>query len=121
MKGWEIAQKLSQFGSDVYKSLFSIVSIDQIPSEIPEHQFIISNLSTSQDLEGSHWIVLSNQGVPNIEVFDPLGLRRNKKLFNRFLPFKSIDINNFAVQESSSSSCSEFCIFYICNRFYNGM
>ena len=121
MKGYQIAEKLSQFGGEVYKSLAGIVAIDQIPKVISEHSFIVSNLSTSEDTLGSHWIVLSNQGEPNkIEVFDPLGLyKKNKSLFNKYLPFKAISINEYKVQSASSSSCSKFCIYYICNRTYN--
>ena len=121
MKGYQIAEKISRFGGEVYKALAGIVAIDQIPKVISEHTFIVSNLSTSEDKLGSHWIVLSNQGGTKIEVFDPLGLyKKNRSLFNKFLPFKAISINEYSVQSSSSSACSKFCIYYICNRTYNG-
>ena len=64
--------------------------------------------------------MFSNQGLPNIEVFDSLGLRRNRRIFNRYSPYKAIDINDFAVQDGNSNTCALFCIFYIINRFYNG-
>ena len=57
MQGFEIVQLISKFSSEVYKSLVGIVSIDQIPKNIPEHHYLISNLSTSLDSIGSHWIV----------------------------------------------------------------
>ena len=49
MRGFEIAQLLSKFGSEVYKSVFGILSIDQLPNSIPEQNFIVCNLSPSQD------------------------------------------------------------------------
>ena len=57
MKGYEIAQKLSEFGGEVYKSIYSIVALDQVPKNIPEQEYVISNLSTSGDSLGSHWMV----------------------------------------------------------------
>ena len=47
MKGWEIAKALSKSGP-VYEALLSVVSIDQIPKEIPLHTFVVCNLR--QDL-----------------------------------------------------------------------
>ena len=63
--------------------------------------------------------MISNQGTRTIEIFDPLGLRNNKALFKKYLPYESIDINDFSVQDSSSSSCALFCVYFICMRFFN--
>ena len=139
MYGYQIAEFLSKFGTEVYKSIFAITSIDKIPHTIPEHSFVVSNLSLSHQ-EGQHWIVsiifeinqfsfssyyflqvLSNQGVEKIEIFDSLGLRQNKNLYKKYLPFSSVTINDFAVQDKQSTSCSLFAIYYIINRFYNGI
>ena len=142
MKGFEVAETISKFSASVYKSLAGICSIDEIPNTIPFHNFLLVNLSPAKDSQGTHWIVsneialcfcqwefeqnlcnflqvLSNQGVKNIEVFDPLGLRTNKKLFEKYLPFKSIDINDYNVQDMKSSTCGQFCIYFICMRFFN--
>ena len=43
MKGWEIAKVLSKSGP-VYEALLSVVSIDQIPKNIPLHTFVVCNL-----------------------------------------------------------------------------
>ena len=48
MLGFEIAEKISQFGP-VYKSLQAIVSIDQIPSGLKFHNFFVVNLSLSKE------------------------------------------------------------------------
>ena len=56
----------------------------------------------------------------NIEVFDPLGLRSNQELFKKYLPFDSININDFNVQELNSNTCAHFCIYFLCMRFFNG-
>ena len=60
MKGFEIAQKLSSYGGEVYKSIYSIVSIDQVPRDIPEYEYVITNLSPSNEISGSHWLVRFN-------------------------------------------------------------
>ena len=58
--------------------------------------------------------------MKEIEIFEPLGLRKNTGLYKKYLPFKEIDINDFPLQSPESSSCASFCIYYIVNRFYNG-
>ena len=58
--------------------------------------------------------------MKNIEVFDPLGLRSNQELFKKYLPFDSIDINDYNVQELTSNTCAHFCIYFLCMRFFNG-
>ena len=50
LKGYEIAELLSKSGP-VYQALLGVVSIDQLPKSIDFHQFVVSNLSTS-DQEG---------------------------------------------------------------------
>ena len=47
--GYQIAEKLSEFGEAVYKSLQEIVCIDQCPKKIGLHQYIVCNLSISQN------------------------------------------------------------------------
>ena len=64
--------------------------------------------------------MVSNQGDKDYEVFEPLGLRSNKSLLEKYFPFKSVEINDYPVQKTDSTSCGKFCIFYICNRYYNG-
>ena len=130
MQGWEIAQKLSQFGP-VYKALSSVVSIDQIPTHIDYNHFIVVNLSPANSPgnllkiaalwqilmsfhhEGTHWISISNQGSQNFEIFDSLGIRSsNKKLFKKYLKAEGIEINHYPVQESTTSTCASFVIYY---------
>ena len=50
------AELIAKFG-DVYKNLQAIVSIDQIPETINEYNYVLSNLSKSNDSNGSHWMV----------------------------------------------------------------
>ena len=47
--GFEIAEKVSLFSSDLYKNLLGIFSIDNIPEEIPSHHFVIANLSRKEE------------------------------------------------------------------------
>ena len=60
MQGYQIAEKISQFGGSVYESLLGIFSIDQVPKSIPVDKFVICNLSLSNQ-SGSHWIVSLNK------------------------------------------------------------
>ena len=48
MYGFELAKALSYF-KDFYKKLTGIYSIDQLPAEIEENQFVIVNLSRSDE------------------------------------------------------------------------
>ena len=66
--------------------------------------------------------VVSNQGFGALELFEPLGLRNSTELFQKHLPstgFKEVEVNEFPVQQSDSKTCGQFCIFYICQRYYN--
>ena len=69
---------------------------------------------------GTHWIAIRSPGHHTLEVFDSLGLRNNEKLFKKFVKFEGMEINQYPVQESTSLTCAQFVIYYICNRFYNG-
>ena len=62
MYGYQIAQKLSKYSLHVYNNLQGIVSIDIIPKKIEYLKFLVVNLDKS-DEPGSHWVVLSNQGL----------------------------------------------------------
>ena len=140
MLGYQILEKISKYSEIVYQNIGGIFSIDQLPTEIPYNTFLICNQSIS-DHPGNHWLVrimkiistyiitifylsifkaLSNQGEGNIEVFDSLGLRENKKLYQRHMKFDGITINDFPVQKQDTSSCGNFVIYYICSRFFNG-
>ena len=139
MKGYELAEKLSRYDKSIYKSLVGIFSINETPKDIKFHQWAILNLSLTNE-PGSHWIVskwnidqknyrkkyyllcfqaISNQGVNTIEVFDSLGLRKNKNLYKKYFKFDGITINDYPVQKSTSNTCAKFVIYYICHRFYN--
>lgn len=62
MYGYEIAQKLSKYSLHVYNNLQRIVSIDHIPKKIEYLKFVVVNLDRS-DRPGTHWVVLSEQGL----------------------------------------------------------
>ena len=64
MKGFQIAQLLSKFGEEVYKSLLGIVAINELPETIPEYNYVVSNLSTNKHSAGSHWIVRKFYHLP---------------------------------------------------------
>ena len=69
-------------------------------------------LSTSEDIHGTHWIAISNQGNQNLEVFDSLGIRNYGKLYQKYMKVESIEINQHPVQEPTSSTCAQFVIYY---------
>ena len=65
LRGYEIAEKISNYSSQVYQALDGIVSIDEISKEIQFHHFQVVNLSPSSVASGSHWIV-SNERITNL-------------------------------------------------------
>ena len=47
--GFNIAEKISKFGSEVYQNLVGIYSIDKIPSEIAVNHYVVANLSKEEE------------------------------------------------------------------------
>jgi len=105
-----------------FKNNFSgIFASDKIPKTLKNKHFIVVNRDPS-NLPGSHWFVIFRLNSL-IEVFDSLGIGDHEKSFiSNNLNFKGIThiiFNVTPVQQSSSSSCGQFVLYYLFERFYN--
>jgi hypothetical protein len=104
----------------VNKQFMKVTSIDELPVEIPEKHFIISNLSPSNEI-GSHWIALIRSENDTLEIFNSLGMTSLNKI-ESYLKFKkkiNIVFNEQPFQSIESTSCGFFCIFFIVQRLLN--
>lgn len=92
------------FSSDNYPETFSA-----------NYQFFIFNKEPSH-LGGSHWFaVLLNNNV--VEFFDSAGT--NEKTVQQLLKFRKqyhCEFNESPLQPYDSSSCGEFCVFFVLKR-----
>lgn len=98
-----------------------IYSIDTLPTKLPIKHFLICN-TDFQKGEGIHWFCCVKTSSKFIEVFDSLGLNEIKqeklKEFCKFQP-KTLHFNLNSFQSNSSSSCGQFCVYFIINRMFN--
>ena len=109
MYGYEILDFLKKF-PEVFSALKGIISIDKIPKKLRPLEFVIVNLSKSED-NGSHWFMIKRDLFGNYNLFDPLGVDSAKEdILRRFVPENftlSFNVNTF--QSKESSSCGQFC------------
>ncbi len=83
-----------------------------------DDSFIIANTATS-DEAGTHWLVIY-QSRGHIEVFNSLGTSAED--ISKLLvvtDFSSVEFNSFQVQSAHSTSCGQFCIYFVIHRIVN--
>lgn len=104
--------------SDPYsnKSYISVCPSDQLPSGIPSVPacFIINTDPSWKP--GSHWLAVFIDGHRNVEFFDSYGRTPEKyKSVHSFLKrcSDSWKINNQQLQSALSSTCGQFCIYFL--------
>jgi hypothetical protein len=104
----------------VNKQFLKITSIDEIPKDIKEKHFVISNLSPSNEL-GSHWITLIQSEKNTLEIFNSLGMNSIDRLQPYLKTRKKVNVifNEQPFQSKESTSCGFFCIYFIVHRILN--
>lgn len=116
----EIVAFIRQF-PHIESCFLGIFNTDTLPRKIPVNKFLIVNKSLSSEA-GSHWYCLFRVSKPDLECFDSLGVdeERQELLKSvRFYGIQNIDFNKKQVQANHSSSCGEFCLFFIFERLHN--
>ena len=120
MQGNELLEYLSIFPN--FKTHFKgLFSIDTLPKSVGFRKFLISNTDVENG-KGKHWISFFQANKNLIEVFDSLGIDDNKKiLLSKYCNFrqKQLVFNTSAFQDSSSSTCGQFVIYYCVERMFN--
>jgi len=119
MRGSEFQQYFEKIPI-VNKQFIKVTSIDEIPIEITNKHFIISNLSLSNEA-GSHWIALIRSENDTLEIFNSLGMTSLNNI-EPYLKLKSkmnIVYNEHPFQSIESTSCGFFCIYFIVHRLLN--
>lgn len=99
-----------------------IFSIDNVPKRIRKNCFLIINNQTSTE-PGQHWFCLIKKSSQNYEYFDSLGVNETRldllKYF-KILPFYSIvKFNETCLQNSTSSTCGLFVLYFLIHRLHN--
>ena len=89
-----------------------VYSINEIPHTLQAGYFYIFNTAPSWH-PGEHWI--SVYSGDEIECFDPLAEKDTFQEFKALIPGLK-RTNNTPVQHILSTSCGEYCLFYICMR-----
>ena len=126
MKGFEIANVLSQFGN-VYSSLQDIVSVDQIPTdprELKLNSFLVINTipsDQSSSYEMGHWFTLYHSTC-GFEIFNSLGFSEaEKSMYLKFVPkdYFHVQTNVQKLQSVTSQTCGLFCAYFAITRSYD--
>ena len=103
------------------KYFLGIRNIDTLIKTIPVNHFLICNTDLSTG-PGKHWFVLFRYNQRELECFDSLGVGTERQALLRSVQFKSIrelNYNESPVQSVTSSSCGEFCLYFIFERLHN--
>jgi len=103
------------------KHFKGIFSIDTLPTKIGYRKFLICNTDT-QSGEGKHWIIFGQSEKNCIELFDSLGITEEKKqLLREHCKFekRQLIFNTTAFQDSNSSSCGLFALYFLIERMFN--
>ncbi len=121
MQGFEITEYCNKLPY-LNKHFLGIFSINTLPKTIKRNSFLICNTDTSNGL-GKHWLCFSKTSSNCIECFDSLGINEHKKdLLNTYCKFKNalkIEFNETQFQDSNSSTCGLFVIYFAIQRFHN--
>ena len=125
MKASEIDRALRSFGLDTeyFSGVYSFnVALSILLGEDWRgiERFLVINTEEEWDI-GKHWFVVyvnPKHSVPTFEIFDSIfGL--NNKIIDHLYKIGPCIINETQLQSNESTSCSLFCIFYICTRVTN--
>ncbi len=68
---------------------------------------------------GSHWICLYIDQDGRVEHFDSYGRNPNTKEIKTFLKDYDVHNNTIQVQSSYSSTCGQYCLYYMYHRIRN--
>jgi hypothetical protein len=75
------------------------------------------------ELEGQHWRCFYRDTPSTLECFDSLGIsaeeKENLRIKFQRSQIKEIDFNTCSVQRPDTSTCGQFCLYYIFHRLLN--
>ena len=121
MQGFEFQQYFDKF-PNLRKHFRGIFAIDTIPTILKDREFCICNTDKSSG-NGIHWFCFLRNSKLTIECFDSLGIDTEKKsILQSKCKFKNINcihFNETVFQNSKSSSCGLFTIYFIIERMHN--
>lgn len=104
---------------NINKNFVGVYSADKMPKSLKINHFFILNTDISSN-PGKHWLSVIRTEKKLVEIFDSLGTKID--FINNFFHFRSatkIIYNESIFQESDSSTCGLFCVYFIINRLYN--
>jgi hypothetical protein len=121
MQGSELIKVIEKFKS-LHNRFLGVFSIDTLPQKIKLNTFCFCNTDTSQG-SGKHWLCFVKTSKKSIECFDSLGIDDNKqKLLRDYCNFVNtfeIDYNETQFQDSDSSTCGLFVLYFAIHRMHN--
>jgi hypothetical protein len=119
MQGSEFNDYINHF--PLFKNHFKgVFAIDTLPKRLGFRKFLICNTDLHTG-EGKHWISFFQTEKTTIEVFDSLGIDHSKKeLLKTHCKFNNQLIFNLTpFQDSESSSCGLFALYFCIERMFN--
>ena len=118
------ATELHQFFEllpNLKKFFIGIYSIDTCPKKIPLNHFLICNTDISSG-SGLHWFTLFRFSREDLECFDSLGVNEEKLELLKSLKFNGVSnliFNVTQIQGNESTSCGQFCLYFLVERLSN--
>ena len=116
MNNWEISKTMRHYPSTKNRFI-GVFPADKIPKNILQYSLpccFIANTDPSW-LSGTHWVSVFVDKNGNIEYFDSYGRRPMSPQMKTFCG-KVYQYNPCMIQSLFSTSCGQFCIFYLVHR-----
>ena len=107
--------------ANLKKFFLGVYSINTCPRKIPFNHFLICNTDISSG-SGLHWFALFRFSREEIECFDSLGVDEHKLEVLKSLKLNGISnliFNKTQVQANESTSCGQFCLYFLYERLHN--
>lgn len=99
-----------------------IYSINTLPKNLSTPSYLICNYDFDKN-PGTHWFCLFKTSATKLECFDSLGLTAEKqKILKSYIKIKNIDsicYNQTQVQNTSTSTCGKFVLYFAIQRLHN--
>ena len=117
----DFIEKLRKF--PFVKNCFSgVYAIDTIPVSLKKDHFFICNTDVSYG-SGKHWFCVYKEKNCRLECFDSLGVDEQKrnilKTCLKQRGIKEIKFNVTRVQSLETTSCGQFVLYFIIERYHN--
>lgn len=121
MQSSDLNSIVSKFPS-ILSNFVGVFSIDNVPKRIKKNHFAIVNTEESTQ-PGKHWFCFIKKENKKYELFDSLDIDQTKidylEKYTIFPRNSEVKFNENNLQNSQSSTCGLFVLYFLVHRMHN--